>query len=372
MKLLSSIPIQNSRHSVIELLLGDLSAIPRDHAVDLLVVSAFPGNYIALPGSLFESLNKKGLSLEKMATQKEVNLVEQLGCWISKPLPSTQQHQFNFSRILCFEPRLESAVPQEVVGNIFRCINNFAFDDENNSIAMPLIGSGYQKIPVEEMLPALLETAIFWLKNDLPLDTLKLVVFNPERLQVAQDIFEKVKQQTVPVKTEETKYRAAKGGKGIAPASMPIPPPQMEQAAPQALPQRYDLFISYAHKQSEMVHSFVTSLKQQNNELQIFYDRSSIPPGGLWIKQISDAIQKADKVLIVLSPDYSNSPVCWDEFQCAKLMEYNNKKQIIQTLYLYSDTALPPMMGIYSYIDCREGDAEKLRDCLKKLLPQSA
>jgi len=66
-------------------------------------------------------------------------------------------------------------------------------------------------------------------------------------------------------------------------------------------------------------------------------------------------------VLVFLSPEYSNSPVCWDEFQCAKLVEYTTRKPLIQTIYLYNDSAMPPIMGIYSWADCREGDAEKLQ-----------
>jgi hypothetical protein len=74
--------------------------------------------------------------------------------------------------------------------------------------------------------------------------------------------------------------------------------------------------------------------------------------------------------LIFLSPDYSNSLVCWDEFQCAKLIEYNSKKQIIQTIYLYNDIAMPPIMGIYSWADCREGDKEKLEKIAARLIDE--
>ena len=132
----------------------------------------------------------------------------------------------------------------------------------------------------------------------------------------------------------------------------------------------YDYFLSYAHVHSKEVQLFVDELKKKSNTLSIFYDKDSIPPGGLWIQQISAAIQKADKVLIFLSPDYDNSPVCWDEFQCAKLMEYNRKKNIIQTVYLYGhkETEMPVIMGIYSYIDCREGNPEKLQQCVQQLL----
>ena len=56
--------------------------------------------------------------------------------------------------------------------------------------------------------------------------------------------------------------------------------------------------------------------------------------------------------------------------QCAKLMEYNRKKSMIQTVYLYGykETEMPLIMGIYSYIDCREGSREKIADCIDKLL----
>jgi len=63
----------------------------------------------------------------------------------------------------------------------------------------------------------------------------------------------------------------------------------------------------------------------------------------------------------VLSPDYTASPVCWDEFQCAKLKEYNTRTAVIKTVRLYSEHDLPPIMGIHSYVDCVEGDLSKLR-----------
>ena len=79
---------------------------------------------------------------------------------------------------------------------------------------------------------------------------------------------------------------------------------------------------------------------------------------------------KLIKYLFFFSPEYDKSPVCWDEFQCAKLMEYNRKKSIIQTVYLYGykETEMPPIMGIYSYIDCREGSVEKLKACVQLLV----
>ena len=162
MKLLSQISIERSEDTaVIQLLQGDLSTIPAEYATDILVMSAFPGDYIALKGSLIYALNEKGLSVEALAMNKQTDLRSQLHCWLSKPLSLSDQQKFNFKKILCFEPGEKIKEPEEVVSDIFRCINSFAFDEENNEVAMPIIGTGYQQVPIEKMLPALLQACYF-------------------------------------------------------------------------------------------------------------------------------------------------------------------------------------------------------------------
>jgi hypothetical protein len=373
MKLLSQISIERSEDTaVIQLLQGDLSAIPAEHATDILVMSAFPGDYIALKGSLIDALNKKGLSVEALAMNKQTDLRSQLHCWLSKPLSLPDQQKFNFKKILCFEPGEKIKEPGEVVSDIFRCINSFAFDEENNEVAMPIIGTGYQHVPLEKMLPALLQACYFWLKNGLPIQSIKLVVHSKEKSRQAHILF-KAFQNSLP----KQQYYPLQDKPSLPPSSGDVLKKLDDLLAeanitPQipTLKKGYDYFLSYAHVHSKEVRLFVDELKKKNSNLTVFYDKDSIPPGGLWIQQISAAIQQADKVLVFLAPDYDNSPVCWDEFQCAKLMEYNRKKSIIQTVYLYGhkETEMPLIMGIYSYIDCREGSTEKLQQCVQQLL----
>lgn len=381
MKLLSQINIERSpQTAVIQLLQGDLSAIPTEHATDILVMSAFPGDYIALKGSLIYALNEKGLSVEALALEKETDLRNQLHCWLSKPLSLADKQKFNFRKILCFEPGEKIKEPQESVSDIFRCINTFAFDEENNVLAMPIIGTGYQQVPIEKMLPALLQACCFWLKNGLPLQCINLVVHSNEKSKQALKIFNEFEKSLHNEQGKNETY--------YPPQELPSPPPsfpaefekssskKVKEPEPGGIPatapakKGYDYFLSYAHVHSKEIQLFVDELKNKNSNLSVFYDKDSIPPGGLWIQQISAAIQRADKVLIFLSPDYDNSPVCWDEFQCAKLMEYKREKSIIQTVYLYGhkETEMPLIMGIYSYIDCREGNTEKLQDCVQQLL----
>lgn len=375
MKLLSELYIKSSQQSsIIQLLQGDLSAIPAEHATDILVMSAFPGSYIALKGSLIMALQEKGLSVAALAADKETDLRKQLDCWLSKPLAGADQQQLHIKRILCYEPGDKIKEPAEVVGDIFRCINTFAFNEENNVVAMPIIATGYQQVSLKKILPAVLEAAYFWLGNGLPLQCIKLVVHRDERAKEALPLFNQFKKEIAEMEalTNEDKKSRLPIWKKIKNAFVKKEAVVIADAIPQiaAAKKGYDYFLSYAHVHAKDIQYFVDELKKKNSDLKIFYDKDSIPPGGLWIQQISAAIQQSGKVLVFLSPDYDNSPVCWDEFQCAKLMEYNKKKSLIQTVYLYGhkETEMPLIMGIYSYIDCREGSTEKLTSCIQRLL----
>jgi O-acetyl-ADP-ribose deacetylase (regulator of RNase III) len=413
MQLLSEItingPVGDSR---IQLLQGDLTALPQEHNADILVISAFPNDYTPMQGSLMYALHEKGIDVAALAKDKSVNLVQQLGCWLSKPLSKAQQDQFNFKQILCFEPSEQAGSPETAVGNIFRCINNFIFDDDNNVIAMPVLASGKQQVPIEKMLPAMLDASIFWLETGIPLDCIKLVVYRDVQSQAALPLFNMAKtqyalkrslQQGTATKKEVANILDKKSLQGKAaeaadmyiikneirelaneqratdaPVSLPQAPPSRGRgaspaAAPQAEPaaappnDQYDFFISYSHTQTQQVGELVNALKAKNGQLNIFYDRSSIPAGGLWIKQISDAIQKSNAVICILSPAYRNSDVCWDEFQCAKAKEYRTKKSVIKTINFLKDDEMPLIMSIYSYIDCTEGDLQKLKAAVDAL-----
>lgn len=353
MQLLSAINLTvPAGHAVIQLLQGDLSALPKEHAADLLVISAFPNDYTPLPGSLMYALHEKGLQVSELATHKSVDLVKSLGCWLSEPLTAAQQQTFNFRQVLCFEPAREAGTPDSIVGNIFRSINNFAFDDDNNVIAMQVLGAGKQKIPVDKMVPALLEAAIFWLKSGIPLDCIKLVAHSDEVAKQALQLFNHAKEQYESKATAKTVIKGP-----------PLPP----AIAPESAVKEYDFFISYSHKQQQQVEELVKALKAKNADWNIFYDRSAIPAGGLWIKLISDAIQHSKNVVCILTPQYRDSAVCWDEFQCAKAKEYRTKKPLIKTINFLKDDDMPLIMSVYSYIDCTEGDVEKLKEAVDAL-----
>ncbi len=339
--------------------------------------------------------------------------------------------KFNFKRVVCFEPRYRPFVTnsgfddgnlEQTVGFVFRCLNNFAIPEttagndarrfEILSVAMPLLATGNQRVPVEAMLPRLLEAAIFWLEEGLPIKELKIVAFSRAETEIAAHLFSAVAATRRAVADQpaeatimtvardwEAELATTLAGQVIATCTRQLRDRLMalatdnERPTVEALFRRldrerdmresalstgvttgpvatpaYDVFVSYAHKQGSEVATFVQALQQHYPTLRIFYDRRAIPPGGQWIKRISDAVHQARAFIAVLSPDYSASPICWDEFQCAKLKEYNTRASVIKTVRLYSEADLPPIMGIYSYVDCVEGDLAKLQACAASVL----
>lgn len=372
MKILSQIIIPRPEgKATIQLLQGDLTAIPKELAVDILAISAFQGSYEPYPGTLMAALHNAGVSVAELAKDKDLNLMDQLSCWISKPLNETQQKSLNFKKILCFEPTGNVQDVQSKVGTLFRGLNTYALDDNNDEVALPVLATGSRQFPFELMLSTLLDTALFWLETGLPLKSMKFVLHTDEQKEKGLPIFENTKKQyELKKRVEAGKMSADNALNQIKTLNQDTPDeyalPKLEYSLVQDQQRPYDFFISYSHKHSASVEEFVREIKAKKPELNIFYDRETIPSGGLWIRMISDAIQNSKKVICILTPEYSKSDVCWDEFQCAYIMQ-KRKKLDIRMINFCNDMDLPPIIAIYSYIDCTEGDLEKLRKCVDEL-----
>ena len=84
-------------------------------------------------------------------------------------------------------------------------------------------------------------------------------------------------------------------------------------------PKPLKLFYSYSHKDEawrERLEISLALLKRQGI-IQAWHDRQ-IGAGDEWAKQISEHLESADIILLLVSPDFIASDYCWDiELACA-------------------------------------------------------
>ncbi len=67
----------------------------------------------------------------------------------------------------------------------------------------------------------------------------------------------------------------------------------------------YDIFISYAHDDSELARSLHCRLERAG--VQCFLAEKDIPAGGAWASTIRQAIKNADRVLLLITPNSKTS-----------------------------------------------------------------
>lgn len=338
MELLESIGIQGKPEKRVELYKGDLTTIQSDDAVDLLVISAFPDDYIPTPTSLIGALHKKGPSVASLAINKADDMRSNYSCWLSQEF-SPPSNGLLFRRILCFEP-LVRGNPPEVVGDIFRALTPIlGAHSDIKSIAMPILAAGDQGYSVTEMLDPLLEAALHWLENGLPLERIKIIAYSDKQAKEANAFFLKKKKI----------YDQSKKPSSTA---------EME----------YDVFISYAREDSTQVEYLERALARERPNIRIFLDRKDINIGTPWQPQIFESLDKCRRVVAMFSPSYLKSKVCKEEFNIAWVRSRETEQDnIIFPMYIFS-ADLPTYMKYRGYVDCREGDENKITEACKALV----
>lgn len=336
MRLLASWSIDHGGVSkTIELLKGDLSRLPPEHAVDILVVSAFANDYLPTPTSLIGALDRVGLSVAALSKQKAVDLREQFSCWLSQPVAS----QFSFRRVLCLESGWRGN-PPEITDDLFRALAPYLLTDcPDASVAMPLIGSGDQGWPPEQMIESILRTALAWIHRGLPLRLLKIVVYSEADSGRAHQRFTKIHHE----------YETEQRGKAVAPTEIGS---RRSRGA-------YDVFLSYCHQDGDTAAIVRRKLQEVHPGLQIFFDRASLKPGASWLMQIAESLDSARRVAALYTPDYWSSPSCKDEFAAALARQNDTGEAVLFPIYVVS-ARIPYLFRNLQYVDCRERDAGKL------------
>jgi TIR domain len=332
----------NGAQRTIELLKGDLAYLPLEHSVDILVVSAFPNDYLPTSTSLIGALGRTGLSVAQLARKKEIDSRKEFSCWLSQPIGGP----FAFRRVLCIESGWRGTGP-EITDDLFRALAPYLVTEYSNaSIAMPLIGTGAQGWSPAAMLESILLTAISWIDRGLAIRVLKIVIFSGISDKAAKDIFteiqskrhaEELRQNINCVKTEAENVAG-----------------------------RYDLFISYSHQDWEFARQTVEKVTNACPNVRVFCDRKTLKRGGSWLTQVAESLDNARRVAALYTPYYWSSPSCKDEFTAALARQNDMGIPVLFPIYIMS-APIPYLFRNLHYADCREGNAAKLSDACFEL-----
>jgi hypothetical protein len=322
---------------------GDLTEIPTDDPVDLMIVSAFRNDYYPLPSSLIGALHRRGLSVEKLAGNKAIDLRETAGFWLSQPL---QETNLGVRRILCFEPHF-LGTPAEVVGNLFRGLFPFLSDAHGATVAMPIISAGTMGENPAQMLRALVSAAAMWMERGLPILELRIVDRNSNRVAALAAPFAEFKTLSTLAKDEK-----------------------VEKVANQ-----FHVFLSFSSNDATAAELVAKELQGRAPGIRLFDYRLSIDTGKVWQDQIDEAMRACLKVVALLSPSYFKSSECREELSVARLLHKRRDHTFLFPLYVRSlanDEELPYWLQAITYIDCREVDSAKLAAAVQRLDFQTA
>lgn len=391
MRLIDTIDVPGAARKRVELYQGDLTDLTPAEAFDTLVVSAFPDDYTATPRSLIGALARKGVSVESLAIDKDVDLRGAYACWLSREFkPANPALQFR--RILCFEPQVRGR-PPEVVGDIFRAlVPILAERPDIRSIAAPVVAAGDQGYSTVEMLAPLLDAALHWLTRGLPLERFKIVAYAQEHADEAARVFAQRKSALAPKpppdaafdttvslqgsrsgdvvsrrSTDDSAAEMPSGATGRAGTDQPSALPASGPAAGVDQLAEFDVFISYARANAAESEALERALRALRPGIRIFVDRKEIDIGSAWQPEIFESLDHCRKVVAMLSPAYLGSKVCKEEFNIAWIRGRESDTDVIFPVYLYT-TALPTYMKYRNYFDCREGDPGKLTEASRRLL----
>jgi len=324
LKILEQITVidkQSEKHSI-DLIHGDITSRTHDKRADVLIVSAFPDDYIPTPTSLIGALHKKGVSVEELSRDKLEDKRASTYCWTSRQVGSGKA-DIPFRHILCYEP--PSAIhPAEAVGNIFRCLASYAGRGMPiETGAMPLLSTGDVATPMVDMLEPLVNTVLNWMFHGLPIKRLLIIEHTEAKALEMKGAFSLLKRMY-----ERTSFQSV-------------------------YRKDYDVFISYCQLNAEAADILYNELARGSPGIKIFMDRIELEPGVAWQQKIFNSLIRCRKIVTLYSPQYLSSKACQEEYNIAQLLHLGNK-DVLFPVYLYNADPLPHYMTYWQYIDCRE------------------
>jgi hypothetical protein len=308
MKVIDSIEMSNEHGpALIEICHGDLTEMGPGADVDVLVVSAFPDEYSPIPNTLIGALHQRGISVYEMAQDKAADLRAWCSCWMSQDIAALPPG-LSFRRIFCFEPRRRGD-PSAVVDDLFRGLAPFLNDSQPSYVvAMPLLATGEQAVPIPAMLGAVVRSARRWIEFGLPIRRFQIVERSNTKIGwmadefalIKKSIAEDVRTGTQPVKKALRTMRH---------------------------------MVSYAPEDAQLRDELVKSLQtlRRQGTIEVWHE-GLVLPGTAVEAEVERHLDEDDVVLLLMSSDFLASDRCLDQAERALARHRRHEVRLIPVL----------------------------------------
>ncbi|XP_076463846.1 uncharacterized protein LOC143295997 [Babylonia areolata] len=316
--------------SEVQLLFGDITQLTQQEKVDFIFVSAFPGDYAPVPGTLIGALRRNlDLSVVELAKNKASDLRKAFNCWVSHPLPP----HIPYRQLVCFERLNRFEKLAEQISGMFRAMMP-VFHNQDTTVITPLLASGNQGHSEMYALRAIVLGACHWIKAGLPLTTLKIVIYAKNPHASSEFSFELL---------EIFAALKAKWENKEAEASMPVA----------KLEKTIDVCLSFSSEDEEYVDQVCRELSKLHTDMVIHRDPLHYDHQAFWQEDIFTVMVNSRKIIAILTPNYVGKPECLEQFNLALCCNRLSGSEVLAPFYLQTVDSFPSYMTLIQYTECR-------------------
>ncbi|XP_030851966.1 uncharacterized protein LOC100888822 isoform X2 [Strongylocentrotus purpuratus] len=133
-------------------------------------------------------------------------------------------------------------------------------------------------------------------------------------------------------------------------------------------PLRYDVFLSYSHRDTEKANRFVEMLQKLAPDLKLFFDVQELKTGKSWQRTLYHSIDGSRCMLALISEPYLKSAVCQEEFALAQAKHCAKGKQHLQLISICLDD-LDTIQPEFTHIPMVKGTPDVFDDMVKTVCP---
>ena len=268
-----------------------------DVDIDVMTVSSFYRDYYNTKGTLFEALYDNNMDVSAMARDPEIDLRDQCNIWLSKQ--TSYSAKLPIKRVGCIEMssysvdgsswREQEETMLASIQAYFRMLDIASIMGITvERIALPILGSGNQKISADFIRTPMLNECIRFLKNNSSVKHIMIVTHNqPMAFKFAMAL-----EQSYSFQNENSIGKTMEA----------------------TIKQKKLAFISYSSKDKNIADNLCAKLEARG--IRVWYAPRNIASGD-YASSIFEAIKRCTEFIVILSQNSIHSDHVLNEIDLA-------------------------------------------------------